>query len=77
MSKLNKQAKAALQSARAKNRKQAIVLGNTAAEHGITVPKHVIAKINALNEWYDSKLNVKVVEIATDDEVTEAMAEAA
>ena len=79
MKKLTKEAKAALQSARAKNRKQAVTLGNAAAEHDINVPKHVITKINALNEWYDAQLNVKpvVVEIATEAEVAEAMSEAA
>ncbi len=59
MAKLNPKARAALQSARAKNRKAVVILGTAAAEHGVKVPKSIIAKMTALEDWYENLLAAK------------------
>ena len=74
MATINPQGRAALQSARAKNRKAAVILGTAAAEHGVSVPKHVIAKITALNEWYDLQLASKSKTADSPDAAAEAVA---
>ena len=56
MSKLNPQARAALQSARAKNRKAVNTLGLASAEHGFKVPKNIVSKMTALEDWYNTQL---------------------
>lgn len=53
--KINAETRAILQSARAKNRKAAIALG-TAGAMGVTVPKHVIAKMAAIDEWLNAQI---------------------
>jgi hypothetical protein len=65
MSKLSKEARSSLQSARAKNRKAVAVLGSAAAEHGITVPKHIVAKMTAVDEWFNAQLAAKATAKAT------------
>lgn len=77
MSKLNAEQRAALQSARAKNRKLVTALGN-AGILGVAVPKHVVTKIQNLEVYFAGLLDkAVVVEIATEDEVAEALSEAA
>jgi hypothetical protein len=82
MSKLTKEARSSLLSARAKNRKLAIALGEAGLQ-GVTVPKHVVSKVQALNEWFDSQLTAKPkaetseADAETQAETSEAVAEAA
>jgi len=72
MTKLTNEARSALQSARAKNRKATVILGNAAMEHGVQVPKHIVAKMLALEEFYAKTLapvtaaNVEASEQADD-----------
>lgn len=70
MAKLNPQARAALQSARAKNRKAVVILGNAAQEHGVKVPKNIVAKMQALESWYDTLLAAKKTTPNTDGGAT-------
>ena len=58
MTKLSKEARNALLSARAKNRKAAIAVGEAGLQ-GASVPKHVIDKMTKLNEWFDAQLTAK------------------
>jgi len=71
MSKLSKEARSSLLSARAKNRKGAIALGEAGLQ-GVKVPKHIVAKYTAINEWFDAQLAP-----AAKAETSEAVAEAA
>lgn len=52
MSKLTTEARNALMSARAKNRKAMTAL----IEAEVAIPKHVAAKAKALEEWYNAQL---------------------
>ncbi len=52
MSKLTNEARSAILSARAKNRKAA----NALIAGEVAVPKHVTAKMAALEEWYNKAL---------------------
>jgi hypothetical protein len=76
MAKLTKEARSSLQSARAKNRKAVTVMGVAAAEHGITVPKHIVAKMTAVDEWFNAQLASKAAKAET-AETAEAEAVAA
>ena len=58
MAKLTNEARSALLSARAKNRKLAIALGNAGLQ-GATIPKSVVSKVNALEEWFEAQLAKK------------------
>lgn len=69
MSKLTSEARSALQSARAKNRKLAIALGNAGLQ-GVKIPKHVVTKVNALEEYFESVLAPKAAK--PEAEVAEA-----
>jgi hypothetical protein len=71
MSKLTSEARSALQSARAKNRKLAIALGNAGLQ-GVTIPKHVVKKINALEEYFEGVLAAKKAAPEAEVEVAEA-----
>jgi len=57
--KLTKEARSSMQSARAKNRKTARVLGEAAAEHGIKVPKTVVAHVEAIEAYFAKALAAK------------------
>lgn len=54
--KLSNEARSALQSARAKNRKATVILGNAALEHGVKVPKGIVTKMIALEEYFAAQL---------------------
>lgn len=56
MSKLTNEQRSQLQSARAKNRKASVILGNAAAEFELNVPKSVIKHIQALEDYYAKAL---------------------
>lgn len=58
MSKLNAEQRAALQSARAKNRKLVTALGN-AGLLGVKVPKNIVTKIQAIEVFFASVLDAK------------------
>jgi len=75
MTTLTKEARNALLSARAKNRKAAIAVGEAGLQ-GASVPKHIVTKMTALNEWFDSQLTVQPKAEAK-PEAAEAVAEAA
>jgi len=71
MSKINKiklsvEAKSFLQSARAKNRKGAIALGN-AAVHGAKVPASIVAKMKAVDEYLNSQLALATAKPAQEE----------
>lgn len=52
MSKLTNEQRSAILSARAKNRKAAIALANGE----VAVPKHVVAKMRAVEDWLNAQL---------------------
>lgn len=56
MAKLTNETRSAILSARAKIRKAATVLGNAHAAGDVTVPKHVIAKLQGLEKWANDSL---------------------
>jgi len=53
MTKLTNEQRSAILSARAKNRKAAIAL----AQGEVAVPKHVVAKMKAVEEWCNKALS--------------------
>jgi len=55
MSKPTNESRAALQSARAKNRKLAVALG-AAGLAGATIPKGIVSKVQAIEAWLDGAL---------------------
>lgn len=59
MAKLTAEKRSALQSARAKNRKAVAILGNAGAEFGLKVPKNIVAKMVAIEEWFEGQLAAK------------------
>ena len=75
MSKLNAEQRAALQSARAKNRKLVTALGN-AGLAGVSVPKNIVTKIQAIENYFASVLDAKP-KADTEAETSEAVAVAA
>ena len=75
MSKLNQEQRAALQSARAKNRKLVTALGN-AGIAGVSVPKNIVTKIQAIETYFASVLDAAAKPEAT-EETSEAEAVAA
>lgn len=56
MSKLTAEQRSALQSARAKNRKASVTLGNAATALELVIPKHIVSKMRSLEEWYAATL---------------------
>jgi hypothetical protein len=73
MAKLTKENRAALQSARAKNRKMVVILGALGAD-GVKIPKAVIASIKSLEVYFGKALAPKAkaapkAETATDEAV--------
>ncbi len=52
MTKLTNEQRSAILSARAKNRKAAIALANGE----VAVPKHVVAKMKAVEDWLNKQL---------------------
>ncbi len=68
MSKLNAEQRSALQSARAKNRKLVAALG-AAGLLGVSVPKHVVTKIQHIETYFAGLLDAKAK--AADDSEAE------
>ena len=64
MSKLNADQRSALQSARAKNRKLVTALGNAGLQ-GVTVPKNIVTKIQAIEAYFAGILDAKVTTLPT------------
>lgn len=73
MSKITAEARSALQSARAKNRKQVEALG-TAGLRGVNIPKHIVTKIQNIEAWYEGMLTATVTKLP-EGAVEEAAAE--
>jgi len=70
--KLTREARSAILSARAKNRKAAIAL--TAGD--VTVPKAIAGHMKAIEDWANKVLNVKAPKVseADENEASEAVA---
>lgn len=63
MSKITPEQRSALQSARAKNRKAGLALVNG----DISVPKHIVTKMKALDEWFTAQITPAKKDAGEDD----------